>query len=70
MSASSDEGMEEARYLLKLHCTSKDHPGILHKISGYLLDIKANITEASQFHDNETVRRNAILQPLPLYCLL
>lgn len=40
------------RYVLTLNCS--DAPGIVHAVTGALLEVEANITESAQYEDSET----------------
>ena len=48
------EGAGEAEYVLILSCP--DRPGIVHAVSGFLVDRGANIVESQQFGDRLTHR--------------
>jgi formyltetrahydrofolate deformylase len=40
--------------ILTLSCP--DRPGLVHAVSGYLVDVRANIVESAQFEDRDTAR--------------
>jgi formyltetrahydrofolate deformylase len=40
--------------ILTLSCP--DRPGLVHAVSGYLVDVRANIVESAQFEDVDTLR--------------
>lgn len=43
---------EQARYILTLRCP--DAPGVIHAVSGSLLEIEGNVLEQAQFTDEQT----------------
>lgn len=44
--------MTDARYILTLRCV--DAPGVIHAVSGALLDVSGNVLEQGQFTDEHT----------------
>src|SRR6476620_10970437 len=40
--------------ILTLSCP--DRPGLVHAVSGYLVEVRANIVESAQFEDVDTLR--------------
>ena len=44
--------MTDTTYILTLSCP--DRLGLVHTVSGFLLDMDANIEEAAQYNDHDT----------------